>query len=372
MPREPLYVTRPALPDYQAFCQLMEGVWERRFLTNCGPLHEELERSVAAYLQVEHVSLFNNATIALMAALRALDLEGEVITTPFTFAASGQALLWCGLEPVFVDVDPGTGNLDPALIEEAVTSRTSAILPVHCYGMPCDIQATGDVAARHGLRLVYDAAQAFGTTVQGSNLALAGDFSVYSFHATKVLNTFEGGLVVSPSAEEKKKIDRIRNFGLGTDGEILEQGLNGKMSEASAAMGLLQLETLEDAIAQRTERVQRYLDCLEDCEELGILKFPSSDVRWNAAYFPIRITDRSKRSREEVIEAFRQENIFPRRYFYPLLSNSGVFNASRKAGGLPVADSLSREILALPLYDDLALADIESICFLLKKFTCGL
>ena len=361
----PLFVTRPLLPDYDDFCAVMKGVWDRGILSNSGPLHQDFEQALADFFQVEQVSLFNNATTALIVALMALDLEGEVITTPFTFAATAQALLWCGLEPVFADVDPRTGNLDPQAVAAAITDRTAAILPVHCYGWPCDVPKFNDLARLHGVKVIYDAAQALGTVAPSFSLPGSGDCSVYSFHATKVLNSFEGGCVIASSDLFRDRIVSLRNFGFDRGGDLVAQGLNGKMSEASAAMGLLSLGQVEQALAQRRLRVARYRENLADCG--GVEFFDGVDCVWNAAYFPVRITAGAGK-RDALCRAFADKNIFPRRYFYPLLCDAEPFRAAQCVGDLPVARALACQVLALPLYPDLSLCDVDAVCDLLRSW----
>ena len=363
---DPLFVTRPLLPDYGDFCAVMKGVWERGILSNGGPLHQDFERALADFFQVERVSLFNNATTALIAALTALDLEGEVITTPFTFAATAQALLWCGLEPVFADVDPRTGNLDPEAVAAAITDRTAAILPVHCYGWPCDVPKLNDIARAHGIRVIYDAAHALGTVAPSFSLPASGDCSIYSFHATKVLNSFEGGCVIASSDALQDRLVSLRNFGFDRGGELVAQGLNGKMSEASAAMGILSLGQVEQAIIQRRQRVARYRKNLADC--VWVEFFDGADCQWNAAYFPVKITAGAE-ARDAVCRAFAGKNIFPRRYFYPLLCDAKPFRGFRCADGLPIAQALSRQVLALPLYHNLPLCDVDAVCDVLCQQT---
>ena len=365
MRESPLFVTRPLLPDYDDFCAVMKGVWDRGILSNGGPVHQDFEQALANFFQVERVSLFNNATTALIAALTALDLEGEVITTPFTFAATAQALLWCGLEPVFVDVDPCTGNLDPSAVAAAITDRTAAILPVHCYGWPCDVPKFDDLARVHGVKVIYDAAPALGTVASSFSLPASGDCSVYSFHATKVLNSFEGGCVIASSDALQERLVSLRNFGFDQGGELVTQGLNGKMSEASAAMGLLSLGQVEQAIIQRRHRVVRYRKNLADCA--GVEFFDGVDCDWNAAYFPVKIVAGAQR-RDALCCAFAERNIFPRRYFYPLLCEANHFRAARCVGDLPVARALARQVLALPLYPDLPLCDVDVVCDLLRSW----
>jgi dTDP-4-amino-4,6-dideoxygalactose transaminase len=353
-PAEPIYVTRPFLPPLDEFTPLLERIWRTRVLTNGGPYHRELEHRLRDHLGVPEIALFNNATTALIVALRALNLSGEVITTPYSFVATSHALLWSGLTPVFADVDPRTLNLDPAAIEAAITPRTSAILPVHCYGHPCDVEAIDAIGRRHGLKVIYDAAHAFGVRRQGRSVLTYGDLSVLSFHATKVFNTFEGGAVVCADAARKDQIDKLKNF--GHDGEtcVVDVGMNGKMSELNAALGLVQLKYVDSALDCRRAIDAAYRAGLRGVRGVRCLDDASEDTA-NYAYFPILIDPEYPISRDALNEGLKREGIHPRRYFYPLISEFPMYRSlpSARRELLPVAARAADRVLCLPIYPDL-------------------
>lgn len=357
-----IYVTQPFLPDLGEFTALIEGIWASHRLTNNGPLHEQLERSVAEYLGVEHLSLFSNGTIALMTALRALDLTGEVITTPFSFVATTHAIAWNGLRPVFSDIDGASCNLDPARIEAAITPETCAIMPVHCYGTPCDVEAIGEIAARHGLRVIYDAAHAFGVRDAGGSVLRHGDLSVLSFHATKVFSTLEGGAIIAPDAETKQRIDRLKNFGIVNEVEVDGIGLNGKMNEVQAAFGLLQLREVDDALAERARVAARYRAAIAGIEGLTCLPV-QIEVRENNAYFPVLVGEDYPLERDALYAALRERGIYARRYFHPLISSIPAYRdlPSARPENLPVANQIGAQVLCLPIYPDLSDADVDRI-----------
>lgn len=350
---EPIYVTRPSLPPLNEFMPYLERIWERRILTNNGPFHRELEQHLAEYLGVPHISLFANGTLALVTALQALRISGEVITTPYSFVATSHALLWNGIKPVFVDIDPVTLNLDPAAIEAAITPQTTAILPVHCYGQPCDVAAIETIADNYGLKVIYDAAHAFGVEDEGGSIVRHGDLSVLSFHATKVFNTFEGGAIVSPNARTKHRIDHLKNFGFVDEVTVVAPGINGKMSEINAAFGLLQLCHLEQAIARRVDVSARYRDGLRDVP--GIVLVSNSALRSNHAYFPILVQPEYPLARDALYQALKRQGIHARRYFYPLISSFPMYKAlpSSKPERLPNAHTIAGQVICLPLYPDL-------------------
>jgi dTDP-4-amino-4,6-dideoxygalactose transaminase len=365
---EDIYVTRPSLPPLDELLPPLRKIWERKVLTNGGPFHQELEAALARHLDVEHVCLFNNATIALMVALKALDLRGEVITTPFSFVATSHALLWCGLTPVFADIDPETLNLDPAKVEAAITPRTTAILPVHCYGRPCDVDRLEDIARRHGLRVLYDAAHAFGVRCHCGSLLRHGNLSVLSFHATKVFNTFEGGAIVCHDAETKRRVDQLKNFGHEGDASVVVTGINGKMSEFNAALGLAQLSHMDDAIARRRAIDARYRQLLGGVPGLRCLG-PGDEAAANYAYFPVLVGPDFPLSRDELMARMKADRVHPRRYFHPLISEFPMYRdlPSAAASGLPVAARAAREVLCLPIYPDLTMAQVERIAGLITR-----
>ncbi|HEY9278649.1 MAG TPA: DegT/DnrJ/EryC1/StrS family aminotransferase [Eoetvoesiella sp.] len=354
MSDRPIYVTQPYLPPLQEFIPYLESIWESKVLTNGGPMHQQLEQALCEYLGVEHIALFNNGTIALLTALQALRITGEVITTPYSFVATAHSLLWNGIRPIFVDIDPDTLNLDTKKIEAAITPNTTAILPVHCYGNPCDTQAIQDIADRYNLRVIYDAAHAFGVEDEGGSILRHGDLSVLSFHATKVFNTFEGGAIVCPDAKTKQRIDRLKNFGFVDEVTVVASGINGKMSEINAAMGLLQLKYVDQAIAQRKEIAESYNKQLKKIRGIRILG-DAGQAKANYSYYPILVEDDYPLSRDELYQVFRNNNIYVRRYFYPLISDFPMYRGkeSAQSGGLFVARNISERVLCLPIFPTL-------------------
>ncbi|WP_316016151.1 DegT/DnrJ/EryC1/StrS family aminotransferase [Roseobacter sp. HKCCA0434] len=357
-----IFVTRPSLPPLAEFVPYLERIWDSGILTNGGQMHRELETALAAHLRVPQISLFGNGTIALVAALKVLELEGEVITTPFSFVATTHALKWNGLEPAFADIDPVTLNIDPARIEERITERTSAILAVHCYGNPCDVDAIEAIARRHGLKVIYDAAHAFGVDCHCGSVLTHGDLSVLSFHATKVFSTLEGGAIVAPDAEMKGRIDRSKNFGIVSETEVESVGINGKMNEVQAAFGLLQLRRIDAAIAARARVAARYDAGLAGIA--GIEPVPSSgQIRANHAYYPVRVRPSFPVDRDTLYEALKARGIFSRRYFYPLISDLPMYRdlPSADPAGLPAARAAGAEVLCLPIYPDLSEAEQDRV-----------
>lgn len=362
MTNAPIFVTRPSLPPLKEFLPYLEQIWDSGILTNGGKMHQDLEAALVSHLRVPQVSLFGNGTIALVAALKVLGLTGEVITTPFSFVATTHALKWNGLEPVFADIDPMTLNLDPAKIEEKITPRTSAILAVHCYGNPCDVDAIEAIAARHGLKVIYDAAHAFGVDCHCGSVLSHGDMSVLSFHATKVFSTLEGGAVITPNLEMKRRVDRSKNFGIVSETEVESVGINGKMNEVQAAFGLLQLARVDMAIAARAAVAARYDAALAGIE--GIKPVPSSgQLRANHAYYPIRVGPQFPLSRDALYGQLKSLGIFTRRYFYPLISDLPMYRTlcSAAPANLSVAQAAAPEILCLPIYPDLSRSDQDRI-----------
>ena len=363
MTSKPIFVTQPFLPPLGEVIPYLEQIWQNKVLTNGGPMHQQLERSLCDHLGVEHISLFNNGTIALLTALQALDLTGEVLTTPYSFVATSHSLIWNQLEPVFVDVDPLTLNIDPAKIEAAITPRTTAILAVHCYGHPCDVNAIQKIADQHGLKVVYDAAHAFGVQCQSGSILNHGDLSVLSLHATKVFNTLEGGAIVSPDAATKKRIDQLKNFGIVDEQTIDAAGINGKMSEINAAVGIVQLKYVDDCIAKRQEIDAYYRGRLAAVRGIRCLQ-ETGEVVANCAYFPILVEDEFPFTRDELAQKLKDQEIFSRRYFYPLISNLPMYSGapSSSPANLPVANRAAAQILCLPIYPDLELASVDEIC----------
>lgn len=367
MTNKTIPVTQPFLPELSEFVPYLEQIWDNRWLTNNGPFHQQLEAELCDFLGVEYISLFNNATIALITALQAMRIHGEVITTPYSFVATSHSIMWNGLEPVFVDIDPTTFNIDPAKIEAAITSRTTAIMPVHCYSNPCDVEAIQKIAENYGLKVIYDAAHAFGVKYKGESLLKWGDLSILSFHATKVFNTFEGGAIISPDAKTKQRIDRLKNFGIADELTVTAPGINGKMSEINAAFGLVQLKHIDDAMAQRQAVDSRYRS--ELAEVTGITLYQHDiNANSNFSYFPILVEAEYPLSRDELYEKLKAHGILSRRYFYPLISNMPMYR------GLPTADTahllqanaLAEKVLCLPIFNELTIEEQQQVIALIK------
>lgn len=365
---KPIYVTQPFLPPVAEFVTYIEQIWDSKVLTNGGPLHQRLEAELCHYLGVEHIALFTNATIALVTALQSLRITGEVITTPYSFVATAHSLLWNGIKPVFVDIDPDTLNLDPARIEAAITPQTTAIMPVHCYGRPCDVDAIQKIADNYNLKVIYDAAHAFGVNCHCGSVLKHGDLSVLSFHATKVFNTFEGGAIVCPDAKTKIHIDRLKNFGFVDETTVVAPGINGKMSEINAAMGLLQLTHLPVALELRSQIDARYRAALKQVKGVHCVERVGS-IKDNHAYFPILIDSSYPLSRDALYQKLKDRNIYARRYFYPLISEFPMYRGlpSAHSDNLPIASRVAKQVLCLPIYPGLSLVDqarvIDLICY---------
>ncbi|HHQ4776986.1 TPA: dTDP-4-amino-4,6-dideoxy-D-glucose aminotransferase VioA [Aeromonas veronii] len=361
-------VTQPFMPDLNEFIPYLEKIWDNRWLTNNGPFHQQLEAELCEYLGVEHVSLFNNATIALITALQALRISGEVITTPYSFVATSHSIMWNGLEPVFVDIEPTTFNIDPARIEAAITPRTTAIMPVHCYSNPCDVEAIQKIADNYGLKVIYDAAHAFGVKYKGSSLLQWGDLSILSFHATKVFNTFEGGAIISPDAKTKQRIDRLKNFGIADEVTVTAPGINGKMSEVNAAFGLVQLKHIDYAMIQRQAIDARYRAELENVTGITLYQH-NADANSNFSYFPVLVEAEYPLTRDELYEKLKHNGVLSRRYFYPLISNMPMYRGQNSAAikNLPQANVLSEKVLCLPIFNDLTPADQQKVIDLIKE-----
>ncbi|KQR60902.1 DegT/DnrJ/EryC1/StrS aminotransferase family protein [Acidovorax sp. Leaf160] len=370
-PESPVFVTQPYLPPLEEFLPYLKDIWDRKILTNNGPCHQELESRLQDYLGLQHVSLFANGTIALVTALQALRITGEVITTPYSFVATAHSLLWNGIKPVFVDIDPVTLNLDPAKVEAAITPQTTAILPVHCYGHPCDVAAIQNIADNYGLRVIYDAAHAFGVRDEGGSLLRHGDLSVLSFHATKVFNTFEGGAIVSPDARTKRRIDHLKNFGFVDEVTVVAPGINGKMSEINAAFGLLQLQHIDKVIARRAEIHGLYTQLLSGIPGISLVQ--SLAARHNHAYFPVLVDDAYPISRDELYDHLKLHGIHGRRYFHPPISSFPMYKAlpSAQAQNLPNAHRASASILCLPIYPALEDTTVERVAKLIRDVRAG-
>lgn len=362
-------VTQPFLPPLSEFNKYLEKVWESKLLTNNGPYHEELEKALCKFLDVKYISLFSNGTLALLTALQALRITGEVITTPYSFVATTHSLWWNGIKPVFVDIEPKTFNLDPKKIEAAITPHTTAILAVHVYGNPCNVEAIKKIADTYGLKVIYDACHTFGVKFKEVPILNFGDLSVMSFHATKVYNTFEGGAIVCHDEATKLHIDNLKNFGFINETTVITPGINAKMNEVQAAMGLLQLKYINILIEKRKQIAYHYRDTLQGIDGLSFID-DMNDVVHCYSYFPVFI-DKNKfgRTRDEVYEELKRNNIFGRRYFYPLISQFPTYKGLESAlsGKLPVAEKVTEEVICLPIYPDLDSKDVNRIISLLKK-----
>ncbi len=358
-----VYVTKPFLPPLEEFIPYLAEIWESKVLTNGGKFHQQLEQELCEYLGVEHIALFTNGTIALVTALQSLRITGEVITTPYSFVATSHSLLWNGIKPVFVDIDPTTLNLDPAKIEAAITPQTTAIMPVHCYGHPCDVDAIQKIADNYNLKVIYDAAHAFGVEDEGGSILRHGDMSVLSFHATKVFNTFEGGAIICPDAKSKIRIDQLKNFGHVGEVTVVAPGINGKMSEFNAALGVLQLKYIDQALASRKAIDAAYRVRLQGVKGIHCLADSGEKVA-NYAYFPILVGDDYPIGRDELFQKLKERGINPRRYFYPLISEFPMYRGlpSAHRDHLPLATKAARQVLCLPIYPDLEMSVVDEIC----------
>jgi len=366
MSDKPIYVTQPFLPPLEELQEYLKDIWESKWLTNNGKYHQLLEEALCDYLGVKYISLFSNGTLALITALQALKISGEVITTPFSFVATTHSLWWNNIKPVFVDIEPETFTLDPGKIEAAITPKTTAILPVHVYGNPCKVEEIQNIADKYGLKVIYDAAHTFGVKVNGTPIANFGDLSVLSFHATKIFNTFEGGAIVCHDEKTKKQIDSLKNFGLVDETTVVEPGINAKMNEFQAALGLLQLKYIDNSIARNKQAVSVYRQALRNVRGITVLE-DIDKVQHNYSYFPV-LVDKEKygKSRDDVYAGLKKKNIFTRRYFYPLISQFPTYKEleSAKPGLMPVAEKVAEDILCLPIYPAL---DVEKILFIIDS-----
>jgi dTDP-4-amino-4,6-dideoxygalactose transaminase len=367
--KDQINVTQPYLSPLSEFIPYLEKIWESKIVTNSGPFHQEFEEALCKYLGVKYISLFCNATIALLTALQALKISGEVITTPYSFVATTHALRWNNITPVFCDIDLESLNLDPSKIESAITEKTSAIMPVHCYGRPCDTKEIEKIAKKYGLKVIYDSAHAFGVRCdcEDGSLLNYGDLSVLSFHATKVFNTFEGGAIVSPNSEMKQSIDRLKNFGFVGETEVINSGINGKMSEINAAFGLVQLKFIDQVIKKRAQIHSRYIESLRTVR--GIRCFGGGgEKQANYAYFPILVTPDFCMKRDDLYRLFKTHHINVRRYFYPLISSFEIYQElpSANKDNLPNSVAAAEQVICLPIYPDLSIADQDRIISIIK------
>lgn len=361
--KKTITVTSPLLPDLGEFNEMLKDIWSRKWVTNNGEYHKHLEAALCEYLKVPYVSLFTNGTLPLITALQALNISGEVITTPYSFVATTHSLWWNGIKPVFVDVEPDTGNIDPAKIESAITKRTTAIMPVHVYGTPCKTKEIQEIADKYGLKVIYDAAHAFGVEVNGESVLTAGDMSTLSFHATKVYNTIEGGAMVMHDAETKKRIDHLKNFGFQNEVEVVAPGINGKMDEVRSAIGLLNLRQVDRAIENRKKVARLYQVALREVPGITMWK-ELPGVRHTFAYFPILINEQEYgMSRDALYAKMREQNVLGRRYFYPLISSFATYKGLESADpkNLPVATDLANRVICLPMHHELSDDDVKRV-----------
>ena len=366
---KPIYVTSPLLPSLEDFTFLLKEIWESKMLTNNGNFHQKLEEELAKYLKVPYLSLFTNGTLPLITALQAMRITGEVITTPFSFVATTHSLWWNGIKPVFVDIEPETCNLDPSKIEAAITPRTTAIMPVHVYGKPCKTKEIQEIANKYGLKVIYDAAHAFGVEINGESILNFGDMATLSFHATKVYNTLEGGALVVHDEQTKKRIDYLKYFGFASETEVVAPGINSKVDEVRAAYGLLNLKQVDHAINSRRKVAIRYRDELQGVK--GITFFNDiPGVRHNYSYFPIFINaEEYGMTRDELYFKMKEYNVFGRRYFYPLISTFSTYRGldSANPDNLPVATQMSNNVICLPMHHALSENEVEYILQIIKK-----
>ena len=363
MAEKQITVTSPLMPSLEEFNVYLEDIWKRKWITNNGYYHKELEKALCEYLGVPYISLFTNGTLPLITALQALRITGEVITTPFSFVATTHSLWWNGIKPIFVDIDPITGNINPDKIEAAITPRTTAIMPVHVYGQPCDTKRIQEIADKYGLKVIYDAAHAFGVEVDGKSILNAGDMSTLSFHATKVYNTIEGGALIMHDEATKKRIDYLKNFGFAGETTVVAPGINSKMDEVRSAYGLLNLKQVDAAIVARHQVADKYRKALRGIPGIRIIE-DMPGVRHNYAYFPIFIdSEKYGMTRDELYYKMKENNVLGRRYFYPLISEFSTYRGleSARPENLPVATQMAKNVICLPMFHNLTENDIEFI-----------
>lgn len=361
--KDVITVTSPLLPDLEEFHELLKQIWDKKWITNNGSFHKQLEKELAEYLGVPYVSLFTNGTLPLLTALQALRITGEVITTPYSFVATTHCIWWNGCKPVFVDIDPITGNLDPDKIEAAITPQTSAIMPVHVYGTPCDTTRIQEIADKYGLKVIYDAAHAFGVKVNGESILNKGDLSTLSFHATKVFNTLEGGAMIMQDETTKKRIDYLKNFGFAGETEVVAPGINSKMDEVRAAYGILNLRQVDKAIEARHQVALQYREALQSVEGIRFIE-DTPGVAHNHSYFPIFIDEEKYGiTRDELYFSMKEKNINSRRYFYPLISEFSTYRMLPSAAkeNLPNAHKMANAVICLPMHASLSQDDIDRV-----------
>ncbi len=365
---EPLFITRPLLPEINQMSQMLKEIWQTRQLTNKGIMHKKLEERLINYLEVPYLSLFNNGTIALIVGCQALRLSGEVVTTPFTFPATVHVLSWNNVKPIFCDIEENTFGIDPQKIESLITPQTTAILAVHVFGIPCNISGIEDVAKKYGLKVVYDAAHAFGTKVDGKSIGNFGDLTMFSFHATKLFHTAEGGALTFRDSNLKSRVEFLKNFGIKNEEEVVMPGINGKMNEIQAAIGLLVIEMVEDELKKREKLFATYRQCLKDVDGIKLIDYPEN-VLPGFQYCVLRINEKEFGiSRDELYSRLKKFNIFTRKYFYPLCSDYPCYKylPSASKANLPVANQVVKETLSVPFYGELSEDDVFRICEIIK------
>jgi len=365
----PVFVTQPDLPPIDEFIDSLKLIWQNKILTNNGPFHKQFEQELADYLGVKYLSVFSNGTLALITALQALHITGEVITSPFSFVATTHSLWWNHIKPVFADIEPEYFNLDPDKVEAAITPQTTAIMPIHVYGNPCNVERFEQIADTYGLKLIYDAAHSFGVKVKEHSILNYGDLSILSFHATKVFNTIEGGAIICPDEKTKKRIDYLKNFGFAGEITVIAPGINAKMNELQAAYGLIQLKYVDSYIEKRKKIAETYRDRLSGIAGISFL-VDMKNVSHAYSYFPILVNkEEYGRTRDELYEELKLRNIFGRRYFYPLISQFPTYRGLSSAipENLPVATIVADKVICLPIYPNLEVNAIEKVCNVIKK-----
>ena len=369
MNEKQITVTSPLLPDLEEFNALLKEIWDSKWVTNNGSFHKQLERELAEYLKVPYISLFTNGTLPILTALQALHITGEVITTPYSFVATTHSIWWNGCKPVFVDIDPATGNIDPDAIEAAITNKTTAIMPVHVYGKPCDTKRIQEIADKYGLKVIYDAAHAFGVEVNGESILNAGDMSTLSFHATKVYNTLEGGALVMHDEATKKRVDYLKNFGFAGETEVVAPGINSKVDEVRAAYGILNLRQVDAAIEARHQVAIKYREALRPVEGITFMD-DMPGVKHNYSYFPLFVdAEKYGMTRDELYEKMKAHNVLGRRYFYPLISTFTTYKGYESANpkNLPKAHKMADSVICLPMHHELSAEDIDRVLELIIK-----
>lgn len=364
-----VFVTKPHMPPIDEFLPYLEQIWRTGILTNGGPFHQQLEAALCNYLNVNHVSLVSNGTLGLITALKALDVTGDVITTPYSFVATSHSLYWHGNRPIFVDVDPESFNINPKKIEAAITPRTTAIMALHCYGHPCDVDLIQEIADKYDLKVIYDACHSFGVTDSKGSILRHGNLSVLSFHATKVFNTFEGGAIICPDKKTKLRIDQLKNFGFVNETTIDAVGINGKMGEVNAAFGLLQLKYISELISKRATLDAQYRENLRSVPGIRLAE-QSKTTSHNFCYLPILVDDSYPISRDDLYHRLKDRGINGRRYFYPLITDFQQYRSlpSADPANLPVANRIARQVICLPLYPDLATELVDEVCSLIASY----